>query len=203
MTDQPLTVGKVLISTYSGVDLTVTPLTFQARSMIQRAAEAKYPMPEPKPYERPSTMRELGSDEPAMIPAENNEEYIAEVERITDLRTRFVNESALAVAVTHPEQDVLVNAYAKELASMRAVSPDDVPKNDWAAVIRLFLASEPELLQIYSVLNRQAPLTEGEIRDAMAFFRVDVGRSDVLGTGRQSRSRRVASAESSEAQRAG
>lgn len=196
MTDQPLTVGKVLASTYSGVDLIVTPLTLQARTMVQRAAEAKHPMPDPKPYERKSTVRELGSDEFAMIPAEENPDYVTEVERVKDARTRFVNDAALAVSVTHPEQDALVKAYAKELAAMRAVSPDDVPENDWVAVVRLFLASELELPQIYSILNRQAPLTEGEIREAMAFFRVDMERLNVPGTGRQSRSRRPASAES-------
>jgi hypothetical protein len=203
MTDQPLTIGKVLVSTYSGVDLIVTPLTFQARAMLQRASEAKYEMPDPTPYERKSTMRELGSDDFATIPAESNPDYITAVERVTDARTRFINDAALAVSVTHPQQDVLVNAYAAELTAFRAMSPDDVPENDWAAVVRLFLASEPELMQIYAVISRQAPLTEGEIRDSMSYFRLDVGRLIVPGVSRQSRSRSVASAESDTAQRAG
>lgn len=202
MTDQqPLTVGKALVSTYSGVDLTVTPLTFQARAMLQRASEAKYPMPDPKPYEVVSNMRELGSSEPAVIPAENNEEYVAEVERVENLRTRFKNDYVLAISVTHPRQGELVKHYATELAAMRAMSPDEVPEDDWAAVVSMFLASEPERLQLYSVISRLLPLSETEIVNAVKFFRVAARRPRLSNAGDRKSARRIESAESGEAQR--
>lgn len=197
---QPVTTGKVLVDVYGGVTLVVTPLTLQARQLLLRASEAKYPMPDPASYERTAEDVEVfGSDKPATVPAQDNPEYIAKVAEVEALRTRHLNEAVLRVSVDHPEKVFLIKTHAESLQAMREQTPDEVPDDDWVAVIRLFLASEPELAQLYGVINRLLPLAEAEVREAVRYFRLAVQGQKLRRIDGQSRSSRAASAESDSA----
>lgn len=170
--------GQVLVDTYTGVTLVVTPLTLTARQLILQAVQQQWPMPDKTLYERVSDMPELGSDEPAKIPAESNPGYIAAVEIIESARAKALQEAVLNVAVSHPSQDELIRHHLPTLRKLRDLS-DDVYEADWPALIQMVLASEVELMQVFAAVNRRLALTEAEIINGMRYFRLSVSETTI------------------------
>jgi hypothetical protein len=200
MSDQPLPAGHVLIETYTGVTLQVTPLTLAARQAIARAVERQWPLPDPAAYERPSEITAFGDDQPAMIPASQHPDYIRAVEQIEARRARALQSSVLVVAVTHPQRDWLIQQHRGTVSAVRAID-ETVYEDDWAATLQLVIASEVEMLQIYGVINRQLPLTEGEVREGVTYFRLALRADELRAVDREQGARRAARAQSRGAQR--
>lgn len=179
-------IGKVKITltgTGGGLTVYVKPLTMTvARALSDKAAQA-YPYPDEKLYQR--TRSELADAMPSIdgsdtLSAKDNPAYLQACAEIDKTRALWLTDAAVDVCVTCDAKDVLIAAYASELAAMRTlgVTTRLLP---WADTLYHFLCAVSqggisEWAILIETINGNMPLTEGETQDGMIFFRLDLQR---------------------------
>lgn len=179
------TVGRPTIITHeltSGVIVHITPLTAQAVMLLKNKANDRYPNPDPKPYEE---RIEGAVVETAVIPAEQNPEYVRLRGLAQEKRTTYMREFALEKCVTYPEGKAEIIARKREfLEGFRELDPD-LNLDDWQTVLDLVVASSEEQLGMAALALRAAPVEPHEVADGIRYFRPLVSRRgsrDVLPT---------------------
>lgn len=181
MTDSNATqTGKIVIELHSKVTIYVSQLSLFMRMALQKKAETLYPFPDSTPYERESPIPVFGTPEgeKSIIPASENPEYQKAVAAVKASQDEWLNNAVLSVSISSPNAESLINIYHDELTKARA-ELENLPSDDFAAIVKCFLASREDLFVIYQAICQSLPLTLEEVNDSYAFFRFHVPRGVV------------------------
>lgn len=164
--------GKMLMTLQSGIEIEIAALSLLIRNQLQLAAFQAIPLPDPKPFEQViEGLSYAGSDQPAVIPANENPEYLALVKETREKQAAWVTEKAFGVCVQCTQKDDLIKAYAPNLAGLRTIM-SDLPDDNWQAILKAFLTTAQEYARIMQAISQALPLTDEEVRDATGYFRI-------------------------------
>jgi hypothetical protein len=164
-----------------GYTVFVTPITGFARSALMARAAQLIPPPDREPYE---IEIEDALEPGTKSKAEQHPEWLAKMAEVETIRWQKYIGLLLKTTVTHPEADALVNAYADLLSELRPAFEGQPAEasfvNDWVFLLMNVLAEGREIQELVKIAQGATPLTDGEFRNGLSYFRsVEVQRADV------------------------
>lgn len=195
----PIQTGIILIELHSKVTVHVAQLSLYMRQQLQKKAESLYPFPDPKPYEKELfDIKVFGAPEgsPSIIPAAENPDYQEAVKVAKSQQDTWLDNAVLSHSLSHPDSEMIIEQYRKRLGKARRELPDALPEDDFAAIVKLFLASREDMFYIYQGIIQSLPLTAEEVNDSFAYFRVSVPRTVISRANQKQKSPSAESAES-------
>lgn len=175
-----ITPERILITTDSGVDLHITPLSLFVRRAVAERCENDFPFPDKKAYEKP-VPAEIALYEGATHFDENDPEYKREVRAANNnqsaLYTKLVVNAAVRIA---SDFDAVETAYSGDLAALKALGV--LPKDKHEALLMVILGQSDLLATVIQAIEGRAQLSEAEILDGMRLFRCAIQRNRTNGT---------------------
>lgn len=199
MDTPPIQTGIILIELHTRITVHVAQLSLYMRQQLQKKAEILYPLPDPKPFEREhNDIKVFGAPEgsPYVVPAAQNPEYIEAVKAAKFKQDVWLDNAVLSHSLSAPDSDTIIEQYRTRLEKARKELPDELPEDDFAAIVKLFLASREDLWVIYQGIIQSLPLTTEEVNDSLAYFRFSVQRAIISRTHPKQKSPSPESAES-------
>lgn len=185
-------ITKAAIELESGVTVYVTPVTLLVQRALLARAEDAHPEPDVTPYKR---VIEDALVEGQMTDGTDDPEYKRLLREALERRSQTYLGYLLDVAVDLDDRDAIVAQHKPMIERLRA-SFEGMPiyyamTTDFVVVlVSVLVHREDEVRLLVRLAQRALPLSEGEIRDGLAFFRsMAVRKSDV----RRSTARKVAS----------
>lgn len=177
--------GKFIMALRSGVELEVAALSLVVRNQLQVTAFQAIPLPDPKLFERVvEGVSYAGDDKPAVIPANEDPEYLELVRETRQKQVQWVTEKAVNICVDCADKDALIEAYAPNLAALRTIM-SDAPQDDWTAILKCFLTTQEEYAAMMQAISQSLPITAEEITARYPYFRLQLWGDDVSGADRQ------------------
>lgn len=185
MTDQTQTehtiAGAVILPLSTGLTVAVKFLSPTILLALNRKADELYPPPIEDDYKQEITEIKgvpLLPGTTATQPARQNEAYTTALKEWIALKSDYLLDAIVRLAV-HPinadHEAKVVAAHADSLREARALGIDTEDENvsDFYRVIRYFHPlSQDDFNLIVSVAQRKSPLTEAELSEGRAFFRL-------------------------------
>lgn len=175
-----ITPERILITTDSGVELHITPLSLFIRRAIAERCEKDYPFPVKKDYEKP-VPPDIALYEGQTSFDENDPDYRRDF-RVANNHQQTLYTQLIVSAAVRIESDLgaVEQAYSSDLAAMKAL--DILPKDTHEALLMVVLGQSDLLATVIQAIEGRAQLSEAEIYDGMRLFRCDIRRNGDRGT---------------------
>jgi hypothetical protein len=164
-----------------GVTVTVTPITAFARAALLARAAQLIPEPDRTPYE----VEVPDAFEPGTLSkAEQSPEWQAKRQAVEEARWQKYIGLLLDTTISHPDRQGLIEMFSETITALRAAfegqAASDAFVNDWVFLLLNVLATSEEVSALQKIATGATPLTDGELRSGLAYFRsVALQRPDV------------------------
>lgn len=166
-------VKRILYDCDSGVTLSVKPLSPFLFQQLRDLSLQKFPDPDKEAYELPYP-KEL---EPAIpgskIPAEDNPDYRALVDKQSNKRAQFVSRTVITLACEPHEstRGEVISQFANELDVLRETI--ELSADVWEnTLLYCVITSVKEQADLTLIAESRLPLTPGEVVNGVKFFRL-------------------------------
>lgn len=167
-------VKRILYECDSGVTLSVKPLSPFLFQQLRDLSLQKFPDPDKEAYELPYPEGVEPAIPGSKIPAEDNPDYRALVDKQSNKRAQFVSRTVITLACELSDgvgYSDIVEQFDNERIRLKEIM--ELPESAWeATLLYCIITSVKEQVDLTLIAESRLPLTPGEVVNGVKFFRL-------------------------------